>query len=91
VLQRRSILVSGSQLITLRNHFCRDNGRGSFVEKKVDMIVDRGCAHRADATPFRVDVGDGSKPRVARSSQPWSECFNPVGIGQPDRKSRLLP
>jgi len=30
--------------------------------------------------PFRVERGSGTQPRVARSSQPWAEGYNPFGI-----------
>ena len=45
----------------------------------------RGCSNggRADGyNPFRVDKFSGRFPRVARPSQPWAECRNPVGVNK---------
>ena len=43
----------------------------------------RGCINGGRAggcNPFRVVKSPGRFPRVARSSQPWAECYYPVGV-----------
>src|ERR1700677_2887570 len=44
----------------------------------------KGCTpsfYEKGFNPFRVVGLAGSDPRVARSSQPWADGSNPVGIG----------
>ena len=45
----------------------------------------RGCitSRRADGcNPFRVVSISGRFPRVARASQPWADCYYPVGVNR---------
>jgi hypothetical protein len=40
----------------------------------------RGCGHHVAATPLGLGRASAVFPKVARSSQPWALCPNPVGI-----------
>ena len=44
----------------------------------------KGLRHRMAHIlhPSRVETSCGQKPKVARSSQPWAEGWNPFGILQ---------
>ena len=40
-----------------------------------------------DATPLGLEFPSPRYPRVARASQPWAKCCNPVGIEEASRKT----
>lgn len=54
----------------------RQPQRGCVHSVRWNPHVQRGC----DATPLELEIISAVVPRVARASQSWALCPNPVGI-----------
>ena len=64
-----------------------------WVNMRTEFQPQRGCIgfHRVAATPLGLRINVTPYPKVARSSQPWAECWNPLGIHSGGTHRQLLP